>query len=188
MKPNAKPTLYRNACVAAAILLFLFSQRVIAYSQQDYLESLRRASDAATANPSDPLARNRVLENELHKFAPAQKEAASYMFFAFYRKNMIGVPMVCAEYGVNVKEFVSAFARIHEPLLKVAGATIDLERAKSYTDPVESARVELDRVVTTRHTYMKDLCSVIAVNGAAIAERGKFAAVVPQAYETLTSP
>jgi hypothetical protein len=106
----------------------------------------------------------------------------------YYRKNVIGVPAVCAEYGINVKEFVSTFARIHEPLLKIAETSIDLEKAKSYTDPIESARAELERVITTRHTYMKGLCSVIEANGASIAEGAKFAVVLPGAYAALTSP
>ncbi|MPW10970.1 hypothetical protein GCT19_36225 [Paraburkholderia sp. CNPSo 3155] len=174
--------------IAAAISLSVPCQRVVAYSQQDLADALRRASEAAVANPSDPLARNRVLEGELQKFNLPSKKAASYVFFAFYRKNMIGVPAVCAEYGIDVKEYVSSFARIHEPLLKVAETNIDLEKAKSYTDPVESARAELERIVTTRHTYMKGLCSVIATNGASIAERGQFAVVLPNAYAALTSP
>ena len=164
------------------------------YDQSDVDEALRRMAEARAAHPNDPVAADRaanaIASNEIRRGDLPPKQAAGYAFFAYYQKNLIGVPHVCAQYGVQVDSFSNAFRRVSAPLLGIARQTIDVNLAKSLSASlsIPNARRELEHVATARNSDVHGVCTVMQEHGEEVAQRMEFSKIVPDQYAILVAP
>ncbi|MEM5436225.1 hypothetical protein [Paraburkholderia diazotrophica] len=176
---------------------FYLEKRAVAHAQQE-AEQIRR--EAAARHPDQPLSlamakdasarMSTELRNESDEKRRQLRAAAA--FYGFYEANTVVRAGYCRELGVDIAPFVRAFESRHVDLLQKAKKLsadfpTTVEHAIELMKPQLRAVIDQEASDAAANGRMskKQVCEFVARHADAIASRGMFAKIQPDAYAIL---
>jgi hypothetical protein len=178
--------------VVGVLVIFAACSR----ARESNAEVDRIKAEAMAENPTDPLAATKAANEalELKALQTAQptnpQEVAALVFLGYYAKNVLHIPSVCNENGVNIETFTTAFVETNKMPFEAAAAIVDPNFfiARARPSASKNARVELERFASVQKTDLRGACSFIKEHALEMASGAKFAIIMPKVYAQLIRP
>ncbi|MPW16715.1 hypothetical protein GCT13_07140 [Paraburkholderia sp. CNPSo 3157] len=176
---------------------FYLEKRAVARVQQE-TEQIRR--EAAARHPDQPLSlamakdASARMSAELHNESDEKKRQlrAAAVFYGFYEANTVVRTEYCRELGVDIGPFVKAFESRHVDLLQKA-KKLSADFPTTVEHATELMKPQMREVIAQEaadaaakgRMSKRQVCEFVAGHADAIASRGTFAKIQPDAYAIL---